>query len=144
MAKCPPYFWLALHRTKVRWRFRKILWPSQNIWTLSNIRRLRRHNLKELVNLFSCTHKTIILVCCLLQLFLARLIQIQASFHRSCTFCTWSIITSMDFISRISFSNEPLISGTFLGHFCHHFWVGATAKQQQTHSKVMTKMVKKC
>ena len=26
---------LALHRTKVRWRFRKILWPSQNIWTLS-------------------------------------------------------------------------------------------------------------
>ena len=27
-------FWIALHRTKVRWRFRKILWPSQNIWTL--------------------------------------------------------------------------------------------------------------
>ena len=26
--------WLALHRTKVRWRFCKILWPSQNIWTL--------------------------------------------------------------------------------------------------------------
>ena len=23
-----------VHRTKVRWRFRKILWPSQNIWTL--------------------------------------------------------------------------------------------------------------
>jgi hypothetical protein len=22
--------------------------------------------------------------------------------------------------------------------FCHHFWVGATAKQQQTHPKVMT------
>ena len=32
--KSPPYFWLALHRTKVRWRFHKILWPSQNIWTL--------------------------------------------------------------------------------------------------------------
>ena len=32
--KSSPYFWLALHRTKVRWRFRKILWPSQNIWTL--------------------------------------------------------------------------------------------------------------
>ena len=30
-----PYFWLALHRTKVRWRFRKILWSSQNIWTLN-------------------------------------------------------------------------------------------------------------
>ena len=26
--------WHYLHRTKVRWRFRKILWPSQNIWTL--------------------------------------------------------------------------------------------------------------
>ena len=25
---------LALHRTKVRWKFCKILWPSQNIWTL--------------------------------------------------------------------------------------------------------------
>ena len=34
-AKSSPYFWLALHRTKVRWRFRKILWPSQNIWTLN-------------------------------------------------------------------------------------------------------------
>ena len=29
-----PNFWLALHRTKVRWRFRKILRLSQNIWTL--------------------------------------------------------------------------------------------------------------
>ena len=35
--KSPPHFWLALHRTKVRWRFRKILWPSQNIWTLLQI-----------------------------------------------------------------------------------------------------------
>ena len=34
-AKSSPYFWLALHRTKVRWRFRKILWPFQNIWTLT-------------------------------------------------------------------------------------------------------------
>jgi hypothetical protein len=54
----------------------------------------------------------------------------------------------MDSISSISFQNEPLISWTqrwtFLGHFCHHFWVGATAKQHQTHPKVMTKMVKKC
>ena len=33
-AKSSPNFWLALHRTKVMWRFRKILWPSQNIWTL--------------------------------------------------------------------------------------------------------------
>ena len=32
--KCSPYFWLALHRTNVRWRFLKILWPSQTIWTL--------------------------------------------------------------------------------------------------------------
>ena len=27
-------FWLVLHTTKVRWRFRNILWPSQNMWTL--------------------------------------------------------------------------------------------------------------
>ena len=33
-AKSSPYFWLALHRTRLMWRFRKILWPSQNIWTL--------------------------------------------------------------------------------------------------------------
>ena len=26
--------WHYISRTKVRWRFRKILWPSQNIWTL--------------------------------------------------------------------------------------------------------------
>ena len=31
------YFWLALHRTKIRWRFRKILWPSQNILTLTKL-----------------------------------------------------------------------------------------------------------
>ena len=30
--------WLALHRTKVRRRFLKILWPSQNIWTLMIIK----------------------------------------------------------------------------------------------------------
>ena len=58
-------------------------------------------------------------------------------------------------MSSISFLNEPLISWTqcwtfldqcwtFLDHFCHHFWVGATAKQHQTHPKVMTKMVEKC
>ena len=31
--------WIAienLNQSKVRWRFRKILWPSQNIWTLLN------------------------------------------------------------------------------------------------------------
>ena len=27
--------------------------------------------------------------------------------------------------------------------FCHHFWVGATAKQQQTHPKVMTEWKKR-
>ena len=31
------YFWQALHRTKVRWRFHKILWPSQNKWTVFKI-----------------------------------------------------------------------------------------------------------
>ena len=34
-SKSPPYFWLALHRTKVGWRFCKILWHSHNIRTLS-------------------------------------------------------------------------------------------------------------
>ena len=28
------YFWLQCIQSKVRGRFRKILWPSQNIWTL--------------------------------------------------------------------------------------------------------------
>ena len=35
------YFWLVLHRTKVRWRFHKNLWPSQNIWTLQTSELLR-------------------------------------------------------------------------------------------------------
>ena len=29
IAKSPTYFWLALHRTKVRWRLYKISWPSE-------------------------------------------------------------------------------------------------------------------
>ena len=29
-----PYFWLQYIQSKARGRFRKILWPSQNIWTL--------------------------------------------------------------------------------------------------------------
>ena len=33
-AKSPPYFCLQYIQTKVRWRFLKILWSSQNIWTL--------------------------------------------------------------------------------------------------------------
>ena len=35
IAKSSPYFWLVLHRTKVKGRFHKILWPAQNIWTLT-------------------------------------------------------------------------------------------------------------
>ena len=33
-AKSSPYFWLQFIQSKVRGRFCKILWPSQNIWTL--------------------------------------------------------------------------------------------------------------
>ena len=33
-AKSSPHFWLQYLKSKVRWRFCKILWPSQNIWTL--------------------------------------------------------------------------------------------------------------
>jgi hypothetical protein len=43
--KSPPYFWLALHRTKVRWRFHKILWPSQNIWTLKDTHNFKLYRL---------------------------------------------------------------------------------------------------
>ena len=32
--KSSPNFWLQFIRSKVRGRFRKIVWPSQNIWTL--------------------------------------------------------------------------------------------------------------
>ena len=32
--KSSPYFWLQYIQSKVKWRFRNILWPSQNIWTL--------------------------------------------------------------------------------------------------------------
>ena len=34
-AKSPPIIWLAVRRTNNWWRFHKILWPSQNIWTLN-------------------------------------------------------------------------------------------------------------
>ena len=33
-AKSSPYFWLQYIQSKVKGRIRKILWPSQNIWTL--------------------------------------------------------------------------------------------------------------
>ena len=42
-AESSPHFWLALHRTKVRWIFRKILWPSQNIWTLTTLNSERKN-----------------------------------------------------------------------------------------------------
>ena len=34
-AKSTPIIWLAVHRTNNWWIFRKILWPSQNIWILT-------------------------------------------------------------------------------------------------------------
>ena len=33
--KSPTNIWLAVHRTNNWWRFRKIVWPSQTIWTLT-------------------------------------------------------------------------------------------------------------
>ena len=45
--------------------------------------------------------------------------------------------------SSISFPNEPLISWTFLDHFCHHFWVGLLLLCCCTHPKVVTIMAKK-
>ena len=35
--KFPPYFCLQYIQTRVRWRFHKNLWPSQNIWTLWSV-----------------------------------------------------------------------------------------------------------
>ena len=56
-AKCPSYFWLALHRRKVRWRLRKNLWPSQNIWTLP-FSSLRKSNVFVLIfNNYSSTNQ---------------------------------------------------------------------------------------
>ena len=49
-------FLLALHRTKVGWRFHKILWPSQNMWTLKlnfcEIYFIRRKKLSEFFSTF--------------------------------------------------------------------------------------------
>ena len=36
-AKSSPYFWVQYIQSRVRERFCKILWPSQNIWTLNSI-----------------------------------------------------------------------------------------------------------
>ena len=44
--------WL-LHRTNLRWRFRKILWPSQNIWTLITLLKSPELCLKSLKSLFA-------------------------------------------------------------------------------------------
>ena len=49
--KSPPYFWLQYIVSKVSWRFRKILWPSQNIWTLLNAPSIREGNRDSLVTL---------------------------------------------------------------------------------------------
>ena len=41
-AKSSPNFWLQyIIRSKVRWKFRKILGPSQNIWTLNGYKDLQ-------------------------------------------------------------------------------------------------------
>ena len=46
--KSSPFFWLQYIQSKVRGRFRKILWPSQNIWTLKTC-------LGSMINIFrSC------------------------------------------------------------------------------------------
>ena len=54
-AKSSPCFWLALHRTKVRQRFHKILWPSQNIWILNYLSKLKGRNFCGTLPLSICT-----------------------------------------------------------------------------------------
>ena len=41
-----------LHRTNLRWRFRKILWPPQNIWTLIKISLVKTPQLIKIYYLF--------------------------------------------------------------------------------------------
>jgi hypothetical protein len=43
----------------------------------------------------------------------------------------------MDVVRSYFFMNATLTSCPLFS-FCHHFWMDATAKQQQTHPKVMT------
>ena len=47
----------------------------------------------------------------------------------------------MDFVKSYFFTIATLTSCPLFS-FCHHIWVGATAKQQQTHPKVMTEWKK--
>ena len=63
--KSPPYFWLALHRAKVRWRFRKILWPSQNIWTLLSYPGEFSSKIKFCLIIYFI--KNLMVYCCILQ-----------------------------------------------------------------------------
>ena len=85
-----PYFWLALHRTKVRWRFRKILWPSQNIFNqiltelIFMILTVRTGGLvKKIVKVMSVklhTRKQFALCCCIFTK-ISTLIEIWNSTH---------------------------------------------------------------
>ena len=47
LAKSPPDFCLQYTQAKVRWRFRKILWPSQNIWTLNGTTSENQHRCRR-------------------------------------------------------------------------------------------------
>ena len=53
-AKSPPYFCLYVLQTKVRWRYRKILWPSQNIQTLQSNNLPNSLNTKHLFQKLYC------------------------------------------------------------------------------------------
>ena len=82
--------WLALHRTKVRWRFRKILWPSQNIFNqiltelIFMILTVRTGGLvKKIVKVMSVklhTRKQFALCCCIFTK-ISTLIEIWNSTH---------------------------------------------------------------
>ena len=80
-AKSSPYFWLQYIQSKVRGRFRKILWPSQNIWTLT----------------------VKYLVCFFLQIISHRIYQENQSFISNATLKTKSKLQMNDKISFIIF-----------------------------------------
>ena len=55
--------------------------------------------------------------------------------------CTTNDLWTKTFQEITSLLIKLWIVDAHLFAFCHHFWVGATAKQQQTHSKVMTEWI---
>ena len=78
LAKSSPYFWLQYTQSKVRGRFRKILWPSQNIWTLTICAVLsasKQVPIEKSFHLFMSSFKTVYLATSSVQIYKTCLTQ---------------------------------------------------------------------